>query len=243
MSGDTFRFKRFEISHGRSSMRVGTDGVLLGAWGGQGLASDGVENMRILDVGCGCGLIALMAAQRFPGAWVYGIDVDASSVSEAGENALLSPFSGRVQFMHSDVRDFVSVDGVGVFNLILCNPPYYTEDTLPPNERRSRARNSSCLPFSVLLSRVKSLLAPGGVFSVIIPMQARDEFLAQALLNCLYLHRECRVQTTPSKAPKRVMLEFTHQDTDQSEFSTLVLQDSSATRSEQYALLCRDFYL
>ena len=242
MAGEAFRFRKFQVSHHRSSMRVGTDAVLLGAWADvQALSACG--QAFVLDVGCGCGVISLMAAQRCPHAQVLGIDVDKPSVEEASENALQSPFAGRVQFRQFDVRMLAREPEAGRFNLILCNPPYYTEDTLPPDERRSRARNTSSLSFAALLESVSALLAADGVFSVVVPMQARDMFVGEAMLNGLHLHRECRVVTVSSKTPKRVLLEFGFQSDIDVRVSFLVLQDSQGGRSSEYSELCRDFYL
>ena len=241
MAGEAFRFKKFQVSHHRSSMPVGTDAVLLGAWADTGVCMSRPQ-ARVLDVGCGCGLIALMVAQRCPSVTVVGIDIDPPSIEEANENALQSPFADRVGFLLADVCDFAFRD-VEKYELILCNPPYYTEDTLPPDERRSRARNTSSLSFAQLLRSVSALLATDGVFSVVIPMQARDIFVGQAMLHGLHLHRECRVVTVSSKTPKRVLLEFGFQSYMDVILSSLVLQEPGGGRSCEYAQLCKDFYL
>ena len=242
MANDTFKFKEFVVRHDRSSMRVGTDAVLLGAWAHTDV-SYANKDMRVLDIGCGCGLIALMVAQRFPFARVCGIDIDAPSVDEAMENATNSPFSERVRFQQADVRQFALDEASGKYDLIVCNPPYYTEDTLPPDMRRSKARNTSCLSFEELLGCVRRLLATDGVFSVIIPMQARDGFVGKALLNGLCLFRECCIHTVLGKTSKRVLLELGLQQYTDVKKTALVLQDSSGKRSADYALLCKDFYL
>lgn len=226
-----------------SSMRVGTDAVLLGAWTGLGRCA-GEADTRILDIGCGCGLIALMVAQRSPSAYVIGIDIDGPSVEEARENAAASPFAGRVEFSRADVRAWAAGETeTGTFSLIVCNPPYYTEDTLPPEIRRSMARNSAHLSFGELLDAVCRLLAPDGIFSVVIPMQARDRFVAEAMLHGLCLGRECRVRTVVGKEPKRVLMEFGRKACGQATVETLVLQDAYGKRTPGYAGLCADFYL
>ena len=242
MAKDTFKFKEFVVRHDRSSMRVGTDAVLLGAWAFTDLSATN-KDMCVLDIGCGCGLIALMIAQRFHSARVLGIDIDVPSVEEAMENVICCPFGERVRFQHADVRQFALDEASGKFDLIVCNPPYYTEDTLPPDVRRSKARNTSCLSFGELLVSVCRLLATEGRFSVIIPMQVRNEFISEALLKGLYLSRECRVYTVSGKASKRVLLEFSFNQYVETVTTTLVLQDSSGKRSLDYAQLCKDFYL
>lgn len=242
MAGETFRFRKFQVKHNSSSMRVGTDAVLLGAWAGDG--GEKVHLYRsVLDVGCGCGVIALMAAQRFPNAKVHGIDIDASSVMEATENARQSIFSDRVEFSNVDVRKLAVEPSHERYDLILCNPPYYTEDTLPPDKRRSMARNTLHLSFEDLIKSVCLLMSEDGVFALIIPMQARDFFVNEALVNGLHIRRECRVKTVSRKTPKRVLLEFGFQVYDYVKYEDLILQDADGERSADYSLLCKDFYL
>lgn len=242
MAIEPFRFKKFEVRHGRSSMRVGTDAVLLGAWADVGLCC-AKSSPAVLDIGCGCGLIALMVAQRCPSCHVLGIDIDSPSVAEATENALRSPFAGMVRFRQADVRSFAGDGASEKYDLILCNPPYYTEDTLPPEQRRSMARNAVHLSFSELLCSVRRLLAEEGIFSVIVPMQARDSFVGEALRNNLHIRRECRIQTVSSKVSKRVLLEFDIEGGKDAVVTSLVLQGSDGGRSAEYSLLCKDFYL
>ncbi len=243
MSQGTFRFKQFEVGHARSSMRVGTDAVLLGAWTSVGKCS-GEAGIRILDIGCGCGLIALMLAQRSPAADVLGIDIDAPSIEEATENAQASPFASRVRFLQADVRSFArDCYESSRFSLIVCNPPYYTEDTLPPEARRSIARNAAHLGFAELLGAVCLLLDKDGTFSVVIPMQAREQFVAEAVLRQLYLRRECRVHTVVRKEPKRILMEFGKGQGSPVNVETLVLQDADGSRTAEYAALCEAFYL
>lgn len=242
MAGETFRFRKFQVKHNSSSMRVGTDAVLLGAWAGDG--GEKVHLYRsVLDVGCGCGVIALMAAQRFPNAKVHGIDIDASSVMEATENARQSIFSDRVEFSNVDVRKLAVEPSHERYDLILCNPPYYTEDTLPPDKRRSMARNTLHLSFEDLIKSVCLLMSEDGVFALIVPMQARDFFVSEALVNGLHIRRECRVKTVSRKTPKRVLLEFGFQVYDHVKYVDLILQDANGERSADYSLLCKDFYL
>ncbi len=247
----SFRFKYFEVYHSLSSMRVGTDGVLLGAWSRLGRCAEDAET-RVLDIGCGCGLIALMVAQRSISSEILGIDIDFPSIEEATRNAAISPFVSRVKFLQIDVRDFVSVpDGQSSsplatrpFSLIVCNPPYYTEDTLSPDSRRSKARNVAHLSFAELLDAVCRLLAKDGIFSTVIPMQAREAFVAEAMSRQLHLSRECRVQTVPGKTSKRVLLEFcTSCPISPFPIETLVLQTPDGRRTPEYASLCADFYL
>lgn len=233
MSNDYFRFKRFCIHHDRCAMKVGTDGVLLGAWGA-------VEGKRILDIGTGTGLIALMAAQRNPDAQVLGIDIDKDAVLQAQENIAKSPFANRVSCALQDITTFGSKN---TYDAILCNPPFFTEDTLPDEERRMLARNSKSLPFSLLVSRAASLLTDEGKFSFIIPSQLVSEFVGLCLAERLYLIRRCFVRTKASKPPRRALLTFSTNNEQSAEYQEICLIDSDGSRSQEYIELTQDFYL
>ncbi len=232
MSNDFFRFKQFNVRHDRCAMKVGTDGVLLGAWGS-------VEGCRILDIGTGTGLIAMMAAQRNPRAVVLGIDIDGEAVGQALQNVAESPFSERVSCLEADVLTFRSALP---FDAILCNPPFFTEDTLPADKGRALARNSMSLPFASLVRKVCTLLSADGCFSVIVPAQTATDFVGLCLAEGLHLRRRCTVQTTARKQPRRALLCFSKQQTACCE-EQLILMNPDGSRSEQYKLITEDFYL
>ena len=246
MPNDYFRFKQFSIHHDRCAMKVGTDGVLLGAWGC-------VEGRRILDIGTGTGLIALMSAQRNPVAQVLGIDIDEQAISQARENIARSPFSNRVNCIGQDILTYQPETS---FDAILCNPPFFTEDTLPDDTGRALARNSKSLPFSDLIRKASCLLADDGMFSVIIPYHSMTEFIVCCLSERLHLCRRCIVRTTARKPPRRVLLSFAKRfaitdatckeevlclTTCQEEAMCLTSDDGS--RSNDYKELTKDFYL
>ncbi len=232
MSNDIFCFKQFSVRHDRCAMKVGTDGVLLGAWGS-------VEGKRILDIGTGTGLIALMAAQRNPEADVLGIDIDESAVAQASENVAESPFSRQIECVLQDVLTFESE---APFDAILCNPPFFTEDTLPDNRSRALARNNKCLPFPQLIKKVAVLLAENGTFSLIVPSGLAQEIVGLCMENGLHLVRRCQIHTTARKPPRRTLLEFSRQNRS-CEMQTLCLVVDDGTRSQQYKELTKDFYL
>lgn len=227
----------------RSSMRVSTDAVLLGAWTRIGKCAEDAGTC-VLDIGCGCGLIALMVAQRSLSDHVLGIDIDVASVCEAQANAVASPFAKRVTFREADIRTLAcEYGGDAAFSLIVCNPPYYIEDTLPPEARRSIARNTAHLGFAELLKAVYLLLENDGIFSVVVPMHVRDVFVAEAMMHRLSLCRECRVRTVAGKYPKRVLMEFSKEQCGPVVMENIVLQDVCGNRTPEYASLCEDFYL
>ena len=213
-------------------MKVGTDGVLLGAWGS-------VEGKRILDIGTGTGLIALMAAQRNPEADVLGIDIDELAVAQARGNVAESPFNRRIECILQDVLTFESE---APFDAILCNPPFFTEDTLPDNRSRALARNNKCLPFPQLIKKVAVLLAENGTFSLIVPSGLVQEIVGLCMENGLHLIRRCQIHTTARKPPRRTLLEFSRQNRS-CEMLTLRLVADDGTRSQQYQEFTKDFYL
>ena len=156
-----FRFKQFEILQDRCAMKVGTDGVLLGAW-----ASGGT---RILDIGCGTGLIALMMAQRFPAAQVVGIDIDEEACGQARENVTASPFGDRIDVAHCRLQDYSGEE----FDAIVSNPPFFLNSLKNPDSKRAMARHADTLPFRDLWQGVKRLLSENGIFSVVLPSDVK----------------------------------------------------------------------
>ncbi len=232
-----FRFKQFTIRHDRSSMKVGTDGVLLGAWAGMGWD---IRDGKYLDVGTGTGLIALMLAQRFPTASIEGIDIDDTSLEQAKENIEKSVFGTRITLQKQDFSDINSFSNK--YNLIVSNPPFYTEDTLSGNKTRDMARHASFLPFETLVENAAKLLTRDGRFSVIIPYQSATDFISICLMNKLCLTRRLNVRSTERKPFNRVLLEFST-SIQPSETRTLTLYDANNKRSPEYTQLTIDFYL
>lgn len=239
----SFVFKQFRIEQDRCAMKVGTDGVLLGAWAEGG--------RRILDIGTGTGLIALMMAQRFADATVTAIDIDEEACGQARENALTSPFANRVAVVHSSVQSF-SVDflenslknnSILRFDSIVSNPPFFEQSLKNPDSRKSIARHADSLPFSELFESVSRLLSNDGVFSVIIPSEKLESFTSNAYLSGFYISRQCLVKTIPKKPAKRCLLTFQKHLPNSVEKSEIFLQNSDETRSESYRNLTKDFYL
>lgn len=236
MSEPIFRFRQFDVRHDRCAMKVGTDGVLLGAW------ADVADGRRILDIGTGTGLVALMAAQRAPSAEVTGVEIDEAAVCQARDNAARSPFARRIAVVRADIRQYTAPHS---FDCILCNPPFFSEDTLPDNPSRALARHAALLGFEELLTAVVRLLSPQGRFTVILPFAACSHFTTLAFYRGLFLARQCSVRTVPRKAPKRVLLTFVRSSSGPvtTEAETLVLQNPDGSRSEAYTELTKAFYL
>ncbi len=227
-----FRFKQFEIEQDRCAMKVGTDGVLLGAWAQGG--------RRILDIGSGTGLISLMMAQRFPEAEVVGIDMDADACGQARENVMASPFRDRVEIECCRLQDF---GGAGVFDAIVSNPPFFVDSLKNPDSKRTMARHTDSLPFRDLFAGVKRLLSDDGIFSAIVPVEVVEQFVAESCILGFYLIRKCGVKTVERKQPKRFMLSFAKHRISPYEDCVETMMDSQGNRSEWYRKITEEFYL
>lgn len=192
-----FRFKRFTVRQDRCAMKVGTDGVLLGAW-----APIRESDRRLLDIGTGTGLIALMLAQRAPACRVTGVDID--DVAQARENGDASPWSDRLCFVQTPVQHFFPSER---FDLIVSNPPFYVDSLTCPDAGRTAARHTVHLPYGELIDSVDRLLAPGGRFAVVLPTPEAERFRRLAADRLLLVHRT-GVRTTPRRPAKRALMLF-----------------------------------
>ena len=219
-------------------MKVGTDGVLLGAWahGGQ----------RILDAGTGTGVIALMMAQRYPEALVTAIDIDEGAVHQAQQNVALSPFSGRVEVLREMVQEFDGGNGAngsngrdgsdGEYDAIVSNPPFFIDSLAAPDEQRNMARHTQTLTYAELMQAAYRLLNDDGELSVVVPFDYRKRMEDEACFVGFFPSRVCAVKTTERKPAKRYLLAFRkHPCPCQKEQLTI--------GSEVYRQLTQDFYL
>lgn len=229
-----FRFKRFSVTNRKSAMKVGTDGVLLGAWAaipyGQCLA---------LDAGCGTGVISLMLAQRNEQSVVTGIEIDADAANEASDNAAASIFSDRVNIINAD---FLDMDENCGFDLIACNPPFFTETTKSDDPARASARTEGSLSLRSLLEKSRKLMNPAGKLAIIIPAQRRGEVEFEASIASLYITKVCSVVTVSGKPPRRLLIELSGKPAPCEE-SSLVISDRTGNYTKEYIELLKDFYL
>ncbi len=232
-----FRFKKFEVFQEGAPMKVGTDGILLGAWVGLDRAN------RILDIGTGTGVIAIMLGQRTSKALVHGIDIDPEAAKQAEENMAACGWSNRLRSFTGSIQDYVLKSDTQ-YDLIVSNPPFFSGGTLSEAAERTSVRHTVKLPHGDLLRAVQQLLAEDGTFALILPLieGLRFEELAQSYQ--LFCNRKCEVRSRPSKPVERLLLEFgkTQQPQQQEE---LILQEKTGEDAwtEAYRELCRDFYL
>ena len=233
MPNPYFTFKQFTIRHDRCAMKVGTDGVLLGAW------ADISCSRNILDIGTGTGLIALMLAQRCPQARIQAIDIDTGAVNQAQENILASPWNDRVEACLQDIRTYRPKQ---LFDTIVSNPPYFVNSLKGPDGQRNTARHTDSLDMASLLESAASLLTPEGRFSIILPAEQTDALTTSAERVGLHPSRHTAVITRPGLVPKRTLMEFCRtKETFQTD--ELVIELERHVYSEEYIRLTRDFYL
>lgn len=226
-----FFFKKFNVDHNQCAMKVGTDGVLLGAW----TTSTG---QRILDIGTGCGLIALILAQRNAGALIDAVEIDEPSAIQAKSNFDNSPWGGRLKAICNDIKNF---DPGFYYDLIISNPPYFTDSTPSPDIRKHQVRHNSLLSLSELLRQVKRLLSDDGKFSVILPVVEGEFLIKEAASSELFTERIAGFIPRPGKATERLLITFSRSAGEI--FKENILHYNNENEwSEQYKDLTRDFY-
>ncbi len=235
MHNAVFHFRRFSVRQDRCAMKVGTDGVLLGAW------VEAFSARRILDIGTGTGLIALMLAQRFERATIDAIEIDGDAFVQARENAARSPWGGRIRVHHAAFQDF-DAGGNDRYGLLVSNPPYFVDSLAAPSTARAMARHANAaLRFDDLLDGVHRLLAPRGRFCVILPAREAQGFIRSAAGRCLFLRRLTRVRTKQAGQDKRHLLCFSDEPVPLRE-DTLVIRDGSGGFTDEYVELTKAYY-
>lgn len=228
-----FRFKQFSIGHRQATMKVGTDGVLLGAW-------TNIENAkRILDVGTGTGVIALMLAQRtLAHVRIDAIDISKEDCEVAHENVKQCPWPDKVVVYHSSLQEFISEP----YDLIVSNPPYFINSYKPPIEKRTQARHTETLSQIDLLNHSKRLLSSTGRLSVILPETEAQLLVKLSSKQGWFCTHSCHFRSRQSKPVERILLELSlNKQPHQTE--ELVLYESGETWTEAYKRLTKEFYL
>lgn len=235
MANGYFQFRQFTVHQQHCAMKVGTDGTLLGAWA---LVSE--SPCRILDIGTGTGLIALMMAQRYPQAKVTAIDIDDGAVRQAKENVSASPFVDRINVIKADV---LTIEEEEKYDSIVCNPPFFEDSLTCPDPQRTEARHTVSLGYRQLMEAAFRLLKDDGRFSLIIPSDCRERLESEAHLRGFFLSRVCSIQTTPKKTPKRYMIELSKQPVNEVDTTNGILESSPQVRSDWYRELTKEFYI
>jgi tRNA1Val (adenine37-N6)-methyltransferase len=232
--GDSFVFKQFIVKQNKCAMKVGTDSVLLGAW------ADLPPSGRVLDIGAGTGIIAMMLAQRCI-AHIDTIEIDEDAFTQATENCGNCKWKDRLNVHHASFQDFAKV-GSKKYDAIVTNPPYFSNSLQSASESRTKARHTCTLSFEELIEGIKSLLHLKGTFATILPSKESELFVEIAEKSGLFPIKMMRIQTTASKPAKRVMMQFAFHRKSFSE-STLVIENTDHSYTPDYKHLTRDFYL
>lgn len=232
-----FSFKKFNIQQDRCAMKIGTDGVLLGAW-------TPIENnpFSILDIGTGTGIIALMLAQRSHAEQIDALEIDDEAYEQASDNFENSPWNDRLFCFHAGLDEFVE-EPEDEYDLIVSNPPFYAEDYKTENEQRDLARFQDAMPFEDLIKAAALLLSENGIFSVIIPFKEEENFLALAAAYELHPIKITRVKGTPTSEIKRSLLAFGRNESDTILSNELIIETARHIYTPEYIELTKDFYL
>jgi len=233
-----FQFKQFTINQENTAMKVGTDGVLLGAW-----APIDHEPYSILDIGTGTGLIALMLAQRTESEQIDAIEIDADAHEQATNNFENSPWNDRLFCFHASLDGFMEELEDEEYDLIVSNPPFYSENVSSGNIARDNARQNHSLPFEDLCEAASVLLTDEGIFAVIIPYKEHERFIALALENDLHPVKITHVKGTPDSEIKRALLAFSRRKIDRIPIDQLVIETARHQYTAEYTALTKDFYL
>lgn len=231
-----FKFKQFEVAHDRCAMKIGTDGVLLGAW-------TPLDNnpQNVLDIGAGSGIIALQLAQRSMAQEIDAVEIDDAAYEQCTENFENSPWADRLFCYHASIQEFAS-EMDEAYDLIVSNPPFYSEDFKTENSSRDLARFNEAMPFQHLAVSASHLLSDDGVFALIIPYKEEESFISIAAQYELLPFRICNIRGNTETSFKRSLIAFSFQKKE-IELTELTIENSRHDYTDAYVDLVKDFYL
>lgn len=236
MSSAPFIFKQFSVNQDRCAMKIGTDGVLLGAW-------TSVDNnpFSVLDIGAGTGIVSLMLAQRSDAPLIEAVEIDADAYEQCAENFENSTWGDRLFCYHASLLEYAE-EIEEQFDIIVCNPPFYSEDYKTENKSRDLARFQDAMPFDHLIFAVFQLLAEDGIFAVIIPNKEEEKLIELAAKVGLTPKRILHVKGNPKADFKRSLIEFSFHETE-IKTSELIIENGRHNYTDDYINLTKDFYL
>ena len=235
MSNNFFKFKQFTVFQDQCAMKVGTDGVLLGAW------SNVSGCVNVLDIGTGTGLIALMIAQRNAKVIIDAIDIEENCIKQAQQNIAQSPFVHRIDAQQKTFQYLVQQTDKK-YDLIVSNPPYFQNALKSPSVSRSYARHTDTLSFYEIISEGATLLTQNGSIALVLPYEFKQAVLTHAVTVNLYAHRITNVSPVVQKPPKRLLVEFGKREIECIE-NNLTIEHSRHQYTEDFKVLTKDFYL
>lgn len=235
MSDPYFQFKQFSVRHDKCAMKVGTDGVLLGAWAGPPAQG------KILDVGTGCGLIALMLAQRC-NLQIHGIEIDLQAAEQARENIARSTWKNQITIHHASFEQFTHSTGY-TYHMIITNPPYFVNSLAAPGLKRTNARHQTELRIETLFSGVHQLLHPDGKFYIIYPSDKEKDLMLHGSVHDLYPHDINYIQPAPALPPKRIIVAFGRKKITPNTSYIAIETGTRHNYTKEYKKLTKDYYL
>lgn len=251
MSNERFDFKQFHIKQDRCAMKVGTDGVLLGAWGKMPKDSENSSDIiHVLDIGTGTGLIAMMLAQRFSAKGINNFQIDAIEIDEnaatqAQENISASPWKDKIHIIQTSLQEFGLIETTKLYQLIVSNPPFYNATLKPDDVARSIARHKDSLPVSDIIKFAKDHLASYGELRLIYPTDYDSEVMTNATLANLHPLHICEIVTKEGKDPKRriISLALSSHPQKNTTRQLLYIRDKENNYTTEYLNMVQDFYL
>lgn len=236
MSEQLFQFKQFSVYQDQCAMKVGTDGVLLGAW-----TSVAHNPYTILDIGAGTGILSLMMAQRSNAQQIEAIEIDDDAFEQCAENFENSPWNDRLFCFHASLLEYIeAVDEK--FDLIICNPPFYSEDYKTKDKSRDLARFSDAMPMEHIIFAVIHFLSKKGKFSIVLPFKEEEKYIEEASLIDLFPNRILRIKGNPTSAVKRSLIEFSFREST-TKINELIIETERHQYTQDYINLSKDFYL
>lgn len=236
MASEVFQFKQFCVAHDQCAMKVGTDAVLLGAW-----ATVDHQPNAVLDIGAGSGILALMIAQRSTAELIDALEIDASAYEQCVANFEQSPWSDRLFCYHASLEEFTE-EIEDKYDLIVSNPPFYTNHFDTQNDARNRARFEYAMPFNQLIASVQKLLSNVGQFCIIIPYSAEKTFRTLAQAYGLFSNNIVYVRGEKQGEIKRCLMAFSFENR-QTNFQEMYLEEGRHSYSDAYKSMTKEFYL
>lgn len=231
-----FKFKQFTVKQDQCAMKIGTDSVLLASW-----ISLKHNPFSILDIGAGTGVLSLMMAQRSQAEIIDAIEIDDKAYEQCVDNFEQSNWSDRLFCYHASLDEFTE-EIEDKYDLIICNPPFYSEDYKTKNNQRDIARFQEAMPFEHLIESVSKLLSESGQFCVIIPHKEEHNFIELALKHGLFTNTILRVQGNPNSEIKRSLIEFSFKKSS-TKTDTLIIETDRHQYTQAYVNLTKDFYI
>jgi tRNA1Val (adenine37-N6)-methyltransferase len=231
----TFYFKQFKVEDGRSTMKVGTDAVLLGA------AADLHSVTRILEIGTGSAVITLMLAQR-SNALIDAVDIDADSAEQAKTNVLNSPWRDRIKILHASLQDYAK-NNEEKYDLVVSNPPFFTRSLKSPSDRRNLSRHNDSLSFGELISGSLRLMLPDASLWIILPVKEANEFINEAASQGLFPLKIIKIYSKPSGCQQRNIIHLKRKSTEKLKEEIIAIRTDDGIYSREYIDLTREFYL